>query len=444
MIVGFSKHGTGSSTGPIQYLTGTQSPDGTLRQPAPVVVRGDPALVGQLIDSLDFTHKYTSGVLSFAPGETITPLMEERIMDAFERVAFAGLERDQYSILWVRHSHAGHHELNFLVPRVELSTGKSLNIAPPGKASRDLFDTFRSMVNAQYGLADPDDPSRAQDVRLPNHVARVRADATRKGKALHDDLRAVITEHVRREVDAGRVKDRGGVEAFLKAQGYTLTRTGKDYLTVLDPTTGDKLRLTGGLYHREQFDPSQSRPQVRYGMPDPDRAAQLAATLERLTATRARYHQTRYGSPDGHDPRPHTRTGPELPGPEEGLTGYVQRTLGEDAITPQQDGGLPARSTQRRQHRQRMYDALHLEDRGGPDDLSGAAIPGRPDAPGTGVPGARARLGAALNRLVHAGHELDAAGRRLNRVRPAFTASVTASLERQWWERYYGGLEPER
>jgi hypothetical protein len=65
MIVGFSKHGTGGSKGPIQYLTGTHSPDGTRRQPAPVVLRGDPALVGKLIDSLDFKHKYTSGVLGF-------------------------------------------------------------------------------------------------------------------------------------------------------------------------------------------------------------------------------------------------------------------------------------------------------------------------------------------------------------------------------------------
>jgi hypothetical protein len=43
-------------------------------------------------------------------------------MDAFERVAFAGLEPDRYSILWVRHRHAGHHELHFVTPRVELAT----------------------------------------------------------------------------------------------------------------------------------------------------------------------------------------------------------------------------------------------------------------------------------------------------------------------------------
>jgi hypothetical protein len=143
-----------------------------------------------------------------APGEVITPAMEDAIMDGFERVAFAGLEPDRYSILWLRHQHAGHHELHFVTPRVELATGKSLNIHPPGRASQTLFDTFRSQVNAEYGLADPDDPARARDVSLPNHLAKLQADASRKGQARKVDIRDAITTAVRREVNAGHIKDR--------------------------------------------------------------------------------------------------------------------------------------------------------------------------------------------------------------------------------------------
>ena len=179
MIVGFSKYGTGGGYAPMRYFTSYTNPDKSLRclpdgTPAPpVVLRGDPELVRHLIDGLKFKHTYTSGVLSFAPGEVITPEMEAAIMDAFEDAAFAGLEHDQYSILWTRHTHAGHHELNFLIPRVELSTGKSLNIRPPGSKAGDLFDAFRSMINARYGLADPDDPARAQDVSMSNIFAKL-------------------------------------------------------------------------------------------------------------------------------------------------------------------------------------------------------------------------------------------------------------------------------
>jgi hypothetical protein len=107
MIVEFSRQGKGSAKRAIQYVTSTQNPNGTDWTPSPVVLRGEPELVGRLIDALEVTDKYTSGVLRFMPGEDITQGMEEQIMEAFERVVFAGLEREQYRILWVRHNPRG-------------------------------------------------------------------------------------------------------------------------------------------------------------------------------------------------------------------------------------------------------------------------------------------------------------------------------------------------
>jgi hypothetical protein len=335
MIVGFSTHGTGGGRGPVNYLTSSMNPDRTPRIPPPVVLRGNPELVRRLIDSLAFKRKYTSGVLSFAePPEAITPEMCERIMDDFERVAFAGLEKDQYAMLWTRHTHAGRMELNFLVPRVELSTGKSLNIHPPGRASKALFDTFRSQVNAEYGLADPDDPARARDVSLSNHLAKLKADASRKGKALKEDIRETITAFIRREIDARRISDRAGVEAYLKGQGFALARSGADYVTILEPGTGERVRLKGGVYSPDNFNPRHTAgPQVRYGIPDPPRATEIAAKLDRLAAARARYHQDRYGIPDHGD-----------------------------ISLPELDPHAPV--THRRQRRQRMQRAVKAIDQG--------------------------------------------------------------------------------
>ncbi len=118
MIVGFSRYGTGRGSGPTQYLVDNQRV-GREHGP-PVVLRGDTEQTATLIDSLSFKHKYTSGVLSFAPGETISPEQGQAIIDRFEKLAFAGLKNDQYNILWVRHTHAEHHELHFVTPRVEL------------------------------------------------------------------------------------------------------------------------------------------------------------------------------------------------------------------------------------------------------------------------------------------------------------------------------------
>jgi hypothetical protein len=260
-----------------------------------------------LIDALPFKHKYTSGVLSFAPGEIIPPAVEQSIMDGFERVAFAGLDPDQYSILWVRHQHAGHHELHFLVPRVELSTGKSLNIAPPGQASRTMFDVFRSMINARYGLADPDDPARARDVSLPAHIARLKADGARKGEALKADIREVITERVKREVEAGHITDRNGVVRYLEGQGFTLNCQGKDYVSVIEPSGGTKIRLRGVLYSEGHFDAVRAnleRMEPIQDAPDPAKASALVEQLERMVTARAAYHRKRYGTPEqGGEPQ---------------------------------------------------------------------------------------------------------------------------------------------
>ena len=114
MIVGFSRHGQGSAQGAIKYFTSENNPDATDRYPAPAVLRGDPELIGPLIYSLTFKHTTPAASCRFAPGEIITPEMEERIMDEFERVAFAGLDRDQYAILWVRHAHKPRHDLRYI------------------------------------------------------------------------------------------------------------------------------------------------------------------------------------------------------------------------------------------------------------------------------------------------------------------------------------------
>ena len=427
MIVGFSKHCKGGGNGPVNYLTQDMNPDGTARTPLPQVVRGNAELVRRLIDAVPFERTYTSGVLSFAPGEIITPAMEQAIMDGFEQVAFAGLEPDRYSILWVRHQHAGHHELHFVTPRMELVSGKSLNIHPPGRVSQRLYDNFRSMINAEYGLADPTDPARARDVSLPNHIAKLQAEASRKGEALNADIREAITAHVRREVEAGRIRDQAGVVRYLKKAGYEIPRAGENYVTVMHPETKKRLRLKGGLYSREGFNARETTTtHVQYGVPDPQRAADLAATLEPMVAARARFHQQRYGTGD-QERAPDREQAPGFM--VELLSQFIERHLGADALRP---------TWQR--HRQRTRTASQEQQSGrgrGTHDRDGATV-------------ARcfATFGATLQRAgrhyAAAFADLDRASGRLERAGGAISASA-AAIEDPWeWLKYQFYARHER
>jgi hypothetical protein len=298
-MLGFAKHGQGVGSAPVGYVTAGiddaalaylvgKSRRGKARNPAPVVVRGDPKLTLRLIDSIPFVWRYSSGVLSFAPGEMVTPEAEAKILDRFESVAFAGLPHDHYNLLAVRHTHAGHHEVHFIAPRIDLATGKSLNIAPPGKPTRELFDTFRRLTNDEFGFSDPDDPARARMIRVPSYIA--------KGAATRADLRATITAFLQEKVSAGLIKNREDLLRSLREAGCTISRAGEDYVTVVDPSTNKRCRLKGRLFDKD-FSPASPVPQSVGHKLSPDARAKLEARLAQLTTARAEYNRKRYITP---------------------------------------------------------------------------------------------------------------------------------------------------
>jgi hypothetical protein len=291
MIIGFSKHGKGASGPALDYLTGYLV-NGEARDPKPEVLRGDPKAVAEIIDSLPFRCRYTSGVLSFAAEDRVTPAMQEEIMDRFEAAVFAGLPPDRRSIVWIKHADKGRTELHFVSPRVDLGTGKSLNIAPPTPASRHLLDTLRETINRRYGFRDPSDPECARKVSLPAHIAKLAAQAKRHGRSAKLDIRQTLAEQVQARAEAGTIRSRGDVVAYLKQQGFTISRAGLDYLTVVRPDTGERVRLKGNLF-RENFCSRDLQPAPRRH--DPAQLLTLERRLERLVEKRAEYHRARYG-----------------------------------------------------------------------------------------------------------------------------------------------------
>lgn len=129
MIVKFFKFGKGNSKSCIDYLLGADRD----REHAKVL-SGDVELTSAIIDSSRFTKKYTSGCLSFAEAD-LSDEAKLKIMADFEKTLFPGMKPDQYNILWIEHKDKGRLELNFVIPNVELSTGKRLQ---PFYAPADL------------------------------------------------------------------------------------------------------------------------------------------------------------------------------------------------------------------------------------------------------------------------------------------------------------------
>ncbi|MCO8092523.1 relaxase/mobilization nuclease domain-containing protein, partial [Acinetobacter pseudolwoffii] len=162
MIVKFlGNKGGGSAAATIDYLLGEDRD-----RPGAILLSGDPELTQRLADNLDFQNRYTVGVLSFEESD-LEKHQKEAIMQSFEETLLAGLERDQYDITWIEHTDKGRLELNFVIPNVELSTGKRLQ---PyfDQADRPLVENWKQVTNFEHGLTDPHAPEKAQAIKTLN------------------------------------------------------------------------------------------------------------------------------------------------------------------------------------------------------------------------------------------------------------------------------------
>lgn len=253
MLIKLFRSGKGGGAAPVDYLIASQVlaydrnrdlirddagvPLMKTRDPLPEVLAGDPDHTRALIDACPHAWTYRAGVISFDKDDHPTEEQQQAVLDAFDELAFAGLDRDQVDMLWVRHSHEGRVELHFCTPRMELTSGKSLNIAPPGY--QKAMDALRDMLNKEHGWADPQDPARSQDIKqLPE-------------KKLRAQGREDIQNWLEDLIVAGRISSRPDMVAALEGAGFELPRQGKTYLTVKDPDSDTRWRLKGDIFHAD-------------------------------------------------------------------------------------------------------------------------------------------------------------------------------------------------
>ena len=87
MHVKFIARGTGSAAA-ADYLLGERDAAGQLREGVEVR-RGDPDVVAAVAVTLEFEHKYTSGVIAWAPEDRPTDAQIEAVLDKFEQTAIS-------------------------------------------------------------------------------------------------------------------------------------------------------------------------------------------------------------------------------------------------------------------------------------------------------------------------------------------------------------------
>ena len=274
--------GGGSAGAAIDYMLGKERD----REGA-VLLSGDPDLTARLADNLDFQNRYTVGVLSFEEAN-IEEQQKQEIMQSFEETLLAGLDRDQYDITWIEHTDKGRLELNFVIPNVELSTGKRLQ---PyfDQADRPLVENWKQVTNFDYGLSDPHAPDKAQAIKtlnsqnLPENV-----------KEIKQQIGTAIAE----QISNGNIQNRQDVVNTLENAGFEITRQTERSISIKNPDGKRNIRLEGVIYENRQFDKQfaeeHSRAGQDYQRTSRERYETALGKLHSLVESKQRRNQERF------------------------------------------------------------------------------------------------------------------------------------------------------
>ena len=281
MIIKIHSRGIGSGSSPVDYLLGKDRdrPDARLD-------RGDPEQMIQLIDSSNYAQKYTSGVLSFAERD-LDERQKQQIMDSFERTLLPGLDKDQYSVLWVQHQDKDRLELNFVVANVELQSGKRLQ-PYYDRADRPRLNAWKDLVNDRFQLHDPNDPKNKRTLCTPNDLPRAKKDASE-----------AITRGLLGLAEQGALKSRSDVLEALKGAGFEIARTTPKSISIKNPDGGQNIRLKGMIYEQDFRFSKELRADIErasesYRTERIGRIQEARATLDRLTEIKRASNQQRY------------------------------------------------------------------------------------------------------------------------------------------------------
>lgn len=218
----------------INYLLDSRVSEGTAK-----VIFGDSEITLALIEEASKKQKWSwfSGVLTFS--EILDETIKHEVIKDFMRVFFAGLSGNQYNILWINHQDKGRTELHYVGPRLELTTGKSMN---PYFVKRDFNkkDLWQEKINIEYGFTSHLDK--------PNATSQKMAIWSKDSKSLV----AQIDEKIIALIKSDKITCRGDIISKLR-EDFELGSIENGFLEIID-NDGRSHKLKGEIYNKNYVD----------------------------------------------------------------------------------------------------------------------------------------------------------------------------------------------
>lgn len=230
MVVKFFSNKGGGGIGAINYLLDKKRV--TLGQAK--LLKGNEELTRKFISLIDNKQKLTVGCLSFLEKD-IDEDLKFRLMEDFENVLLAGLDKNQYNILWVQHTDKDRLELNFAIPKLELKSKKSLQ---PYYHKSDLsrVEMWQDIVNLKYRFHNPKNPKNKRHV----NTSKVEIGKTKSYESLDRTLHKFVQE--------GKIKNRDELIRALEYNKMQITRKSDNYIAIKLPNSKKARRFKNDIY----------------------------------------------------------------------------------------------------------------------------------------------------------------------------------------------------
>jgi hypothetical protein len=293
MLIGFSKHGVGNAKEAQKYLFRKLDSKGNIRAGIKLI-HGNPNAVSNLCNSLAFKYKYTSCVIAWHKDDNPTEEEKQETLNKFIDMAFAGLNPNQYSYYAVEHlEDDGSSHYHIILSRVEMTTGKSYNIAPPG--SEKFYNVLVEELNTKYDWA------KASDAKRKKLVVQ---DDEKHYQSSTAEVRNDITQEILNGIESGTIKNQRDVLAHLdNFPGVTVQPSrSKKTISIRYDGHSKNIRLKGLAFthdfdinvHREEISKEEKRQAMLRMRGKQEELIRLNSLIEDINSERAAYNEKHY------------------------------------------------------------------------------------------------------------------------------------------------------
>lgn len=231
MIVKFFKNPKKKSShgiSAINYLLNNRVLDGSAK-----IIKGNEKLTRIIIGEISNIEKLTVGCLSFQE-KNIPNKLKNKLMDDFEQMLIPGM-RTRVNFLWVEHRDKGTLELNFVIPKIDLQTGKSIN---PYYHAADLprLETWQQLQNFKYNFSNPQNPAKKRTVEVTN----TEFNNLKNYEKLDELLQNLVKKN--------QIKSRDQLIDICIKNNIKVTRKSDNYISLLLPNSKKARRFKHGIY----------------------------------------------------------------------------------------------------------------------------------------------------------------------------------------------------